>query len=223
MKLGRSSPGAQLGDPLAVPQIRPAAWHVAHVRRVAHADRDPLGQRVVDRPPVHPVDSMAASGTPSPASHAAIGCSDPQNVKNLRTVTTASQEATPRPRSFLVHVDRGDPRMDDIHRHLLPRPPILMYGRAVPRSPQQDRDPLTRARSSNPGVHGKAPASGLDWHAAPSTGDVSGWRRPQVSSIRGRHVGDMKSWMMATSRCGCGAGASADGIPGIPAPAWMIP
>jgi len=30
-----------------------------------------------------------------------------------------------------MHVNPRDARMNDIHRHLLPRPPILRYGRAA--------------------------------------------------------------------------------------------
>jgi hypothetical protein len=35
------------------------------------------------------------------------------------------------PDDLLVHVDASDARMNDIHRHLLLRPPILRYGRAA--------------------------------------------------------------------------------------------
>jgi len=45
----------QLGDLLALRQIRLAARDIPHVRRVARAHLDPgADQRVIDRPPVHP-------------------------------------------------------------------------------------------------------------------------------------------------------------------------
>jgi hypothetical protein len=63
--------------------------------------------------------SIAASVTPSSASQAAIWRSDRQNVLNLFAVTVRSPGRCPgsrHPDDLLVHIDPGDPRMDDLHR-----------------------------------------------------------------------------------------------------------
>jgi len=86
----------QPGELLAAGQVRFAARDIVHVRRVAHAHLDPgPGQRVIDRPPVHPVLSIAASVTPSCDSQAASVRSDRQDVLNLRTVTVRSPGRSP--------------------------------------------------------------------------------------------------------------------------------
>jgi hypothetical protein len=50
----------------------------------------------------------------------------------------------------LMHVEPGHTRMDDIHA-CLPANPRYWTRARRPQSPLQDRDPVTRARSGNPG------------------------------------------------------------------------
>ena len=53
------------------------------------------------------------------------------------------------PDHLLVHIDPGHPRMDDLHGQPPCFPRYWIWARR-PRSPRQDQDPVTRARSSNP-------------------------------------------------------------------------
>ena len=168
------------------------------MRRVAHAhlDRPGLRQRVVDRPPVHASRfhrHIGHAGLCEPASH--LQQRPPERFEaldgHLPFPGFRAWQPDRDPDHLLVHVDPGDPRMDDIHRHLLQHPP-MGKGRH-PRSPQQDQDPVTRARSSNPGYL----PGGLQ---RPSTGQAHSTKAqrrqraaPQVSPIRGRHDSDMGS------------------------------
>jgi hypothetical protein len=111
-----------------------------------------------------PVDSIAVSVTPSSASHAAIFCSDRQNVANLQTVTARLPGCRARqpdryPDDLLRHVDPRDARMDDIHSHLPPRPPKMDTGTPPAEPAARSRSCNTRSQRQSGAPTGQAPAS----------------------------------------------------------------
>ena len=146
----------QLGDPLAVRQVRLAARDVAHVRRVVHAHLDPgAGQGVIDRPPVHPGAFHRRVGHAQlrqPAGHLLQRPPERLEPPHGHRALTRPLPGQPdrHPDHLLMHIDPGYLRMDDLHRQPPYLPPYWIRARR-PRSPRQDQDPVTRARSSNPG------------------------------------------------------------------------
>ena len=156
MKLGRSSPcscSSAIHWQSAISRLRPgtlrmcAALHT-HTSIPAPARAWWTGHQYT------PVLSIAASVTPSSASQAAIFCSGRQNVLNLLVITFRSPGASPGSRTatqatFLctsIPATRGwtistAASFFSQYRIRARRP----------RGPRQDRDPVTRARSSNPG------------------------------------------------------------------------
>src|SRR5215470_18649114 len=180
----------QPGDPLAVPHIGLAARHTAHVRRVADAYLDLLaGQRVIHRPPVHPRGLHRHGADPylrQPGRHLLQLPPERQKPPHRhRPPARLTRHPHRDPDHLLAHVDPGDARMDDTHRHLLPQPPIPDTG-APPAEPAQDRDPVTRASSSNPGTYRAGSSVSLpNRHAAPRSGDVSGRRSPKFHPYAG--------------------------------------
>ncbi len=166
-----------------------AARDVPHMRRIAHAHLDrSLGQREAARPPAHPGLSIAAPVTPSPDSQAAILASDRQNVLKLLVTTMRSPGPAPGTRTATqtTFLRRRSRRPAD-GRYPSPASlpsPILDTGEP-PAEPQQDQDPVTRARSGNPGyLQGRLRRQSENRHAAPRSNDVSGRRSPSFMHPR---------------------------------------
>jgi hypothetical protein len=126
----------QLSDPLAVGQVRFAARDVAHVRRVADAHLDPgLGQRVVDRPPVHPRAfhrRVRDAKLREPGRHRAQRPPERLEPPHGHGAFAGPLTGQPHrhPDDLLVHICTGDPRMDDLHGQP-PASPDNGYGRAA--------------------------------------------------------------------------------------------
>jgi hypothetical protein len=145
MKLGRSSPcSCSPGELLAVPDVGLAARHVAHVRGVGHAHLDPpgAGQRVIDRPPVHPGRLHRRIGHAQlgqPARHRPqLPPERPEALDHHPALArVAAGQPDRHPDHLLVHVDPGDPRMHDVHRHHLPFLNNPIRKRRGPRSPHK--------------------------------------------------------------------------------------
>ena len=152
---------------------------------------------MVDRPPVDPGALHRRIGDAElrqPRRH--LLQRPPERLEaldgHLALTRRAARQPDRDPDHLLMHVDPGHARMDDIHRHLPADPPPMERARR-PRSPQQDQDPVTRARSSNPGYL----PGGLQ---RPSIGQAHSTKaqrrqrgRTQVSPICGRHDRDMGS------------------------------
>jgi hypothetical protein len=100
----------QLADPHRVGHIRLAARHVAQVPRVEQPAPEVVFQQVLDRPPIHPGDSIPTTVTPKLASQSPSSTS-PAVVAE----TTVSAAADPRlvrdpdggGDAGLVHVQTG--------------------------------------------------------------------------------------------------------------------
>ena len=159
---------------------------------------------MIYRPPVHPVLSIAASATPSPASQAAIFCSDRQNAGKCFTTTVCWPGSAPGSRTAtqMIFLCTSMPatRGWTISIPHLPAVPDTWIRARRPRSPQQDQDPVIRARSSNPGY----PPGRLQRQSLIQARSAKEQRRqraaqPQVSFIRGRHVSDIKSLIRASA------------------------
>src|SRR5262249_29461124 len=155
------------------------------------------GQRVIHRPPVHPRGLHRHIADPylrQPGRH--LLQLPPERRKpphGHRPPARLTRQPHRDPDHLLAHIDPGDARMDDIHRHLLPQPPILDTG-TPPAEPAQDRDPVTRARSSNPGYPpGRLQRQSSKQARSAKVGRRQRTAQPQVSSIRGRHDSGMKS------------------------------
>jgi hypothetical protein len=184
----------QLGDPLAVPQVRLAARDVAHVRRVAHAHLDPgLGQGVADRPPVHTRAfhrGVTHAQLRQPARH--LLQRPPERLElphgHRALARLLSGQPDRHPDHLLVHVDPGDTRMDDIHRDL--PAPILDTGAppAEPATRSRSCDTRSQQQSGVPTGAGSS-VSLLNRHAAPRSSDVSGRRAPSFTHPRAPRKG----------------------------------
>jgi hypothetical protein len=127
----------QLGDPLAVGQVRLAARDVAHVCRVARAHLDPgAGQGVIDRPPAHPGAFHRGAGLArlrQPAGHLLQRPPErhepPHGHRALTTLLSGQPDRYPD--HLLMHIDPGHLKMDDLHRQPPYLPPDTGYGRAA--------------------------------------------------------------------------------------------
>jgi len=85
-----------------------------------------------------------------------------------------------------MHVDAGDARMNDTHRHLPHRPPILRYGRAARGARNKIKILRHALAAAIRGPHRAGSSVNLqDRHVAPSTNDVSGRRSPKFHPSAG--------------------------------------
>ena len=155
---------------------------------------------MVDRPPVHSRAFQRRVGHAQlrqPACHLLQRPPErlepPHGQRALTRPLTGQPDR--HPDHLLVHIDPGHLRMDDLHGQPPCFPRYWIKARR-PRSPRQDQDPVTRARSSNPGY----PPGRLQRQSSKQARNAKVERRqraaqPQVSPIRGRHESGMKSSM----------------------------
>ena len=138
---------------------------VCDVRRVADAHLDPgLGQRMIDRPPVHARAFHRRVRDAQPGQPGRqLAQRPPEGLEPLRRhgalAGPLAGQPDRHPDDLLVHVDPGDPRMDDLHRQPPYLPPILDTGAPPAEPATRSRSCETRSQQQSGVPTGRAPAS----------------------------------------------------------------